>query len=622
MATNIPKRTSRSLALMPTLMLSIGLLVVCSVGAVLAINWIADRRVVQEFASRLVMRVLAGEERALRNHLDEAIRQGDYIAGAIRGGRYKPSDPAFADFIGGTFAAAPEIDGLILSDANGGALRAVRGASGAQFRVERFDASTESQIVALGNSIRARKDPYWGEPVYLEQRGDTYLNYRVPIWNGDSYLGFVALGISTQALSRLAMEMSNPPTSISFMLYAQRGMLAHPFMIGGRPDRSAAGSLPMLRTFGDRVIADFNNLPAIREVGLTPPVGVFAREASVDGEPYFVFSREITDYSELPITVGTYFLKHAVDAPIRVLYSAALLALGMLGVSLIAAALMAGAIARPIRRAARGATAIGNLDFDRVAPLSGSYLREINSLAIAFNAMLDGLRAFGRYVPNTLVLRLVKESRIGAGTEERVLAMMFTDIVSFTSTCEAMTASEVAAFINQHLSLVAACVEREGGTIDKFIGDAVMAFWGAPSSLENPAAAACSAAVAIKNALAADNKERAAKGLAPVRIRIGLHMGPVVVGDIGAPNRINYTIVGDAVNATQRLESLGKTVDPNAEAIVLVSREIFAAAPAGFRFIERGSHLVKGKHDSIEVYQLVGGPDGTTYGATAPVSPS
>ena len=119
--------------------------------------------------------------------------------------------------------------------------------------------------------------------------------------------------------------------------------------------------------------------------------------------------------------------------------------------------------------------------------------------------MLDALKAFGRYVPRTLVLRLIKEGGFGAGTEERILAIMFTDIVGFTATCETMTAPEVAAFINQHLTLIAACVEHEGGTIDKFIGDAVMAFWGAPARLDNPAAAACRAAIAIQKALAADN---------------------------------------------------------------------------------------------------------------------
>ena len=183
---------------------------------------------------------------------------------------------------------------------------------------------------------------------------------------------------------------------------------------------------------------------------------------------------------------------------------------------------------------------------------------------------------------------------------------MFTDIVSFTSTCERMSATEVAGFINQHFSLVSACIEREGGTIDKFIGDAVMAFWGAPGRIENPAASACRAAVAIQRALAADNERRMAAGLKPVRIRVGIHMGQVVVGDIGTSNRINYTIVGDAVNATQRLESLGKTIDPDAEAIALVSEEIFAAAPDGFQFIERGVHLVKGKQESLKVFQLVG----------------
>jgi adenylate cyclase len=224
--------------------------------------------------------------------------------------------------------------------------------------------------------------------------------------------------------------------------------------------------------------------------------------------------------------------------------------------------------------------------------------------------MLDGLRAFGRYVPRTLVMRLVKEGRVGAGTEERVLAIMFTDIVSFTSTCETMSGAEVADFINHHLSLLSACIERVGGTIDKFIGDAVMAFWGAPGHIDNPAASACRAAVAIQRALAADNGRRIAAGQKPVRIRIGIHMGPVIVGDIGAANRINYTIVGDVVNATQRLESLGKTVDPDAEAIALVSEEIVSAAADGFQFVERGAHFVKGRQESLKVFQLIGGQQG------------
>ena len=87
-------------------------------------------------------------------------------------------------------------------------------------------------------------------------------------------------------------------------------------------------------------------------------------------------------------------------------------------------------------------------------------------------------------------------------------------------------------------------------------------------------------------------------------------MGTVVVGDIGAPNRINYTIVGDAVNATQRLESLGKSVDPDAESITLVSRTVFEALPGGFNLVSRGSHLVKGKNDSLDVYQLLGSAHG------------
>jgi adenylate cyclase len=600
-----------TLRLTPTLVVSIGILVLLSVGSVLIVNWIADRRIVQEFTSRLITRLLAAEERTLRHHLGAAIDQGDYIAAAISNGRYRFDEPALADFVSGTFAAAPQVEGVIVVDADGKALRIARIAYGKEFQVDRFDMGADPQYAAISAETRGRKHPYWGPPFYRAQRQETFLNYRVPIWRGDTYLGFAVSGISTRALSVLARDLSEPPRSVAFMLYGQDRVLAHPLMAEASPHESENASFPLLRNFGDPVIENLPSLPPLDQLGLAPPAGVLARGPIVGGERYFVFAREISDYRDLPITIGTYFLGRAVDGPIRLFYWATLIALGLLGLSLIVAGIMAGAIARPIRRAATGASAIGSLDFEQVAPLAGSHFREINNLAQSFNAMLDGLKAFGRYVPRALVMRLVKEGRVGAGTEERLLAIMFTDIVSFTSTCEKMSAAEVASFINQHLSLVSSCVEAEGGTIDKFIGDAVMAFGGAPNRIDNPAAAACRAAVAIQRALAADNKRRAGDGGEAVRIRIGIHMGSVIVGDIGPPNRINYTIVGDAVNAAQRLESLGKTIDPDAEAIALVSEEIFAAAHDGFRFIERGEHLVKGKQESLKVFQLVGSSEAT-----------
>ena len=595
------------LPLMPTLMLGIGLLVLVAVGSVLMLQWVTGRAIIQEFASRLIARNLYTSELALQRHLDAAVDQANFIASSIKTGRYEFTDPALDDFLAGTIAAAPQIGALILADREGKALRLLRGASGTTYQLDRLDITKDRQLADIASEVRTQPASYWGAPVYRDLRKTTFLSYRVPIRKGDVYLGYLGIAISTEALSALTAELSDPPGKLSFMLYGGDFILAHPLMADGSYGRSTETPLPALQTFGDLVIEDLRNLSTHLKSGITPPLGADARHVSIDDKRYVIFTREVSGYGDLPITVGEYRLASTVDAPLRLFNWATVIALAMFVGSLIATALIIRTISRPITRAARGAAAIGALDFDKVAPLSQSYFREINDLARSFNSMLDGLKAFGRYVPRTLVMRLVKEGQVAAGSEERVLAIMFTDIAGFTATCEDMSAAEVADFINHHLALISDCIEREGGTIDKYIGDAVMAFWGAPNRVESPAACACRAAVAIARAIAADNTERAARGLKPVQIRVGIHMGPVVVGDIGAPNRINYTIVGDAVNATQRLESLGKTVDPTAEVIVLISREIMEALPKGFELISQGTHLVKGKHEALEVYQVLDG---------------
>jgi adenylate cyclase len=109
----------------------------------------------------------------------------------------------------------------------------------------------------------------------------------------------------------------------------------------------------------------------------------------------------------------------------------------------------------------------------------------------------------------------------------------------------------------------------------------------------------------MARAIRADNTARIARGEAPVRIRIGLHMGPLVVGDIGAPERVNYTVIGDTVNAASRLESLGKEIDGSSDVVILVSSEIAKRLGNTVEYRSIGQHQVKGRVEPLEVVRLI-----------------
>jgi class 3 adenylate cyclase len=135
-----------------------------------------------------------------------------------------------------------------------------------------------------------------------------------------------------------------------------------------------------------------------------------------------------------------------------------------------------------------------------------------------------------------------------------------------------------------------------------------MAFWGAPERQHDHVERAIRAALAIRAAITADNAERAREGHEPVRVRIGLHTGLVVVGNIGAEGRMNYTTVGDAVNTANRLEQHGKQVTRHASGVtILLSAETAAALPEGaYPLVDLGPHVLRGRSEAVEVYALNG----------------
>jgi adenylate cyclase len=217
------------------------------------------------------------------------------------------------------------------------------------------------------------------------------------------------------------------------------------------------------------------------------------------------------------------------------------------------------------------------------------------------------LRLVEAYRPRALAGRLwrgLREAFVTGGVERRV-TVMFTDIVGFTGLTAGDPPRAVAAFLNDHFALVTRAIEAEAGTIDKFIGDAVMAFWAESGRRKDHAARAARAALGIAGAVRRENARRIPRGAAPVRVRIGLHTGPVIAGGIGSPSRMGRTIIGETVNMAQRLEQLGKRVMTDEDEVVILVGESTAAELGGcFPLREIGPPALPHRLGPMRVFAL------------------
>jgi len=216
-------------------------------------------------------------------------------------------------------------------------------------------------------------------------------------------------------------------------------------------------------------------------------------------------------------------------------------------------------------------------------------------------------RSFSQYLAPSVIERLLADPcLLSLGGEERCISVFFSDIQDFTSMSESMTAERLAEFMNSYFAIVTGEILKEGGTVDKYVGDAVVAFWNAPLDQEDHAARAVRAALNCQNALAAAESLFASQGAAYSLTRIGIHTGRAIVGNMGSPSRFNYTAMGDAVNTASRLENANKSIGTR----ILVSGDTVgscASAPGGsppeLGFRRLGGILVHGKMTPIEVWE-------------------
>lgn len=232
-----------------------------------------------------------------------------------------------------------------------------------------------------------------------------------------------------------------------------------------------------------------------------------------------------------------------------------------------------------------------------------SAIRELDDVMQGLERAKTVVRAMGKYIPIDLVRRLYasnEEPKLGG--EEAEIALMFTDIEGFTTLSEKLSPDELARRLGDYLAAMTTAIEKTGGTIDKYIGDAVMAMWGAPTPVEGHARRACAAALACMEAARKLYASSAWEGLPPLVTRFGLHEARVLVGHFGAPTRLSYTALGDGVNLAARLEPLCKQYG----VVVLVSEAIYRDAKDAFVFRRMDRVAVKGKTTGIDVYELLG----------------
>ena len=214
------------------------------------------------------------------------------------------------------------------------------------------------------------------------------------------------------------------------------------------------------------------------------------------------------------------------------------------------------------------------------------------------------LRAvFSRYVSRTVVDRILADpKRAKLGGERKELTVLFSDIRGFSAFAEGMGPEALASFLGEYLTPMTELVLESGGTLDKYIGDAVMAIWAAPIDVPDHAARACEVALRMQEALVGLNQKWQAEGKPTVAIGIGINTGPMSVGNMGTPARFDYTVLGDQVNLGARLEALTKEYGVD----VLVGEATAKAAGPGFVFREVDVVRVKGRAGAAPVYELVG----------------
>jgi class 3 adenylate cyclase len=277
-------------------------------------------------------------------------------------------------------------------------------------------------------------------------------------------------------------------------------------------------------------------------------------------------------------------------------------------VGIVGSFILGGLVTRPVDRLIKGVKKMGEGEFDvRVKTRSKD---EIGSLTKAFNEMAESISekelikdAFSRYVSRQVADIILNDPDKYISTlrgERKEVTILFADIRGFTTISERYAPEEVVALLNDYLSEMTDVIFEYNGTLDKFLGDGLMAVFGAPIAMKNCTFAAVKAAIDMRTRLGDFNKARAVSGAEAIRVGIGINFGDAVVGNVGSRERMDYTVIGDAVNTAQRIQSYSQ------EGQIILTEDAFKQVKDYVNGKLLGEYQLKGKALGVNIYEVTG----------------
>ena len=576
------------------LTLAISGLVAASAGAVLLVATYANVRNTTELlniSAEILVETIKANVFELTTPIETLARalQQDTNSGAV-----DLTDTAFLQaYFKGVSASVPYLTDLAIVYPDGRLFNTThtKGPDGSTFHATTIPAN--AGLIEYVNEVQGYADLVWNEPFY--DQGRTHISVAIPARKDGVFQGAILVSSTVQHFTEIVDDLSKTYGATGFILYGDTDVLAHPKLLDlPKDDLNSNAPLHSITALDDPVITQMlKQVPEFQ--GDNGSFDGFV--VRVAGAEQLVLASSVETFGAQPWVIGQYAPLSDWSSQWTRLSDAAWVGLGLMVVSVLAALLLAQRLAAPIRRATQGAREISDLKLAQVDYLPPSHVAELNLQADAFNRMLDGLRWFETYLPRTLVRQLLKTRDPNLVAPREVEStVMFADIQGFTAASEASSPQETADLLNRHFEILNRCIEAEGGTIDKYIGDAVMAFWGAPQEQMDHAERASRAALAIRNALATAGVD--------YRVKIALHTGPLIVGNIGAVDRMNYTVIGDTVNTCARIENLAGSLESDEQTRILVSDETKRRLGPSFNVEHAGKFPVRGRQEKVSVYNI------------------